>query len=231
MGKRWQAISILCSVITLIALPFVLSNCCTHQVKEVYKLTDAERSVLPYQDGDVITFRNDANEEFAVTVNRSELTKDFNFQPCAAECCPVWRTLDVSLTEFSTSTNAEIFPDLILSPYSTASKAGEIIFSDRDYSEVLNERDNLDEGSAIHFNDDLTLDCFEFCVENTEVDGEVFDEINKVSIYYSVDTATYLNLHYYFVADRGIIKIEKEVKQWKNNQEILLSTDEYFLVD
>lgn len=216
--------------ILVLIVSFMLYQCCRHDEKEYYKLTDMDRQVVPYQDQQILKFRNDSNNEvFEVTVSNSEFSNDYDYSMCSAECCDVWKNIEVRLIEFNSATRQEFLRTVVVYPHSEEGK-GEIMFVQPSYFDKKDTRIQAD--ASIIYDNEYALECFpEHCEQSLTIGNDHFESVNKVRMHgFTNDDSFYETLVYYYTKDKGILKITHEISEYRVNQQVVISTEEYFAV-
>lgn len=222
---------IMIRAIPVLIVSFMLYQCCRHDEKDYYKLTDEDRQVVPYQDQQILKFRRDStNEVLEVMVTSSEFSNDYDYTACGGECCDDWKNIEVRLIEFTSTTRQELFPVIVVNPYRKGSGKGEILFVRQPdfHKEDIAIRADAD----IPYDNEYVLECLPgYCEQSLDIGTAHFESVNKVHTYsYNNDGSVYETLFYYYTKDKGILKITREISEHRTNQVIVVSKEEYFAV-
>jgi hypothetical protein len=194
-----------------------------------YVLSPSEKQIVPYTNDQVLTFVDTANEEFTVQVKREEHFDAFNFRCHHFECCDNYKNAELVTYEFI-SERGNLFPLIVTSKYTPSQGAGTIAFLGEYETQLFRTESQLDLFGRLGFDENLRLECADFCKDGVTIRDQTYPTINRV---YSAPFSAadeYSIYYYYFTADKGILKIEKENYQKVNNQSAVVSTEEFVWV-
>jgi hypothetical protein len=215
-------------VLVIICICMLLQGCCimccTKNERQYYVLTDDERLMVPYTDQQIIKFKN-RDGEFDVTASVSEFQHDYTFH-CGPECCDQLTNLQLRTFEFKAGDHKELFPIIVISPYSHLGDEGHIILYNKEDFQLLKTGEFGYNYNSLGYNSDYEISCFEICFMPVEIEGVTYDEVYKIPSGYQPTNFSFL---YYFTRQHGLVKIEKNIYT-SEAKEVLISTEEYFAV-
>jgi hypothetical protein len=197
--------------------------------KTRYILSPAEKQMVPYTNDQVLTFVDAANEEFTVQIKREEHFDTFNLRCHHFECCDNYKNAELVTYEFI-SERGNLFPLLVTSKYTPSPGAGTIAFLGEYETELFRTESRLDLVGRLDFDENLRLECTDFCKDSVTIRDQTYPAINRVYSAPFSASDEYSIYYYYFTTEKGILKIEKENYQKVNNQSAVVSTEEFVLV-
>lgn len=207
----------------------IISGCCggflKKDEKKSYHLVDQHSKILPYQDKQVVRFRDSNNQEFDAAIQQSERSGEI--PNCFEDCCSTRVFADVLITEFTSSMHQELLPVLIVSPQKTPSDrngslqfylwanlpSGDVVVIERDAKLVID--------------DNYKLRCVEEpCQSSIEISNQVFENVFEIT--HTVFNGSSSNSHdyiYHYSEELGLLKVEHEEYQTSNGTKVSVSTE------